>query len=740
MAIKLPSFKIFANANAKSRVFFLLVAVIGVTAAVFFVGRYFFASESTTGASKVASAPASLQSVPGGQLSPEYYRTLIQANQQAAQQAQMTGETAVPTLVNIPNAPQPSAFQQPQQQSCTILCPSPDDANVATDINDLVKSGKLSQKDADRLLALAKANASVDEYAAALDELVRQGKLTPEQARLLLEKYKKQHQNALLSDSARTMDGLIRSGQLPLDVANQLLALQKNKATPAEYAEELNSLVAQGKISPATAAQLLAQYTQQQAAEATKNGIFALKQLAKTGAITPDVADQLAALQAKNVPVDEYAATLQRLVAAGKITPAEAAKLLAEYKGRRATLGGAAGALEALMQQLAMECQNDLKKLGATPPDPKNLPASCQKLNQLKTLAQQLMKLQANNASAGAYADELKRAVQAGLLSPESAANLMQYYQASVVPVGGSPAIQTSLPTTADFARLQQAIASQPVQQIAAPAGANQQAQFAAAEAQAAQLSAQERAQRVQALQAAMSTQAQSLLTAWQPSKMVHAAAAPVPAPKAGSASGTALAAGAGGTTTTTTTTTEVPALIKSGTIMYGVLDTAVDSDYPDTPVMVTIVQGPFKGATLLGRLALAQGQDRVSLSFTMMNRDNWPKTKTVSAFAIDPDTARTVMASSVDHHYLMRYGSLFASSFLSGYAQGVQNAGTSTTGIFGTSTQNPKLSFGNNVAVALGQVGTTFTNVVQGYVNTPATVKINSGVGLGILFMADVT
>jgi len=740
MAIKLPSFKVFSSTNAKSRVFLIFVVIISVAVAVFFIGRYLSSDQDTTGASRVASAPAGLQSVPGGQLSPEYYRALMQANEQAAQQAKMTGETAVPTLVNIPNpSPQSSAFQPPQQQSCTVLCPSPDDVNVTNDINDLVKNGKLPQKDADRLAALVKANASVNEYAAALDELVKQGKLTPEQARQLLEKYKKQHQNALLSESARSMDALIKSGQLPLDVANQLLALQKSGVAPVEYAEELNRLVAEGKMSPQTAAQLLAQYTQQKAAEATKDGIFALKQLAKSGAITAEVADQLAAMQAKNVPVDQYAAELQRLVAEGKITPAEAAKLLAEYKARRATLGGAAGALEALIQQQAIECQNDLKKMGQQ--NPQNLPTSCKKLNELKASAQQLMTLQANNASPAAYAEELKRAVQAGLLSPEAAASLMQYYEATTVPAAGTaPTVQTLLPTTADFARLQQAVQAAPSVQNQAAPNSQTQAQFAAAAAQAERLSSQERQQRVQQLQAAMSSQAQSLLAAWQPPKMTHQGGSP-PAPaktdiaggkaQAGSQSGTSAATAAGDTTRP---------LIKSGSILFGVLDTAVDSDYPDTPVMVTIVQGPFKGAKLLGKLSLAQGQDRVSLSFNLMDMADWPKTKSVSAFAIDPDTARTVMANSVDHHYLMRYGSLFASSFLTGYANGVLNAGNSTTGIFGTSATNPKLSFGNNVAVALGQVGTAFTNVVQGYVNTPVTVRVNSGVGLGILFMSDVT
>lgn len=736
MAIKLPSFKIFSNTNAKSRVLFLFAILIAVIAAIFFVAKYLSSGKNTTGGSRVAAPPSNLQSVPGGSVSPEYYRALMQVSEQSAQKAKMTGGSSVSTLIN-PGS-QTSAFQP--QQNCTVLCPSPDDANVANDINDLVKNGKLAQKDADRLLALAKSNATVDEYAAALDELVKQGKLTPEQARQLLEKYKKQHQNALLSESARAMDTLIKSGQLPLDTANQLLALQRNGATPAEYAEELNRLVAEGKISPQTAAQLLAQYTQQKAAEATKQGIFALKQLAKSGAITPDVANQLATMQTKNAPVDQYAALLQRLVAEGKITPAEAAKLLAEYKARRATLGGAAGALEALIQQQMIECQNDLKKMGQQ--NPKNLPPSCKKLNDLRAAAARLMQLQANNATPSDYAEELKRVVQAGLLSPETAASLMQYYEATAPSAAGiTPAISTSLPTTADFARLQQAVQAQPT-----PTNQPQvtQTQFAQAAAQADQLALQDRQQRVLALQGAMSNQAQSLLAAWQPPKMAHQEGTPPSPAKSGSGGQKGESGGPGSVVGSVTnnagTALEVPPLIKSGTIYFAVLDTAVDSDYPDTPVMVTIVDGPFKGAKLLGKLSLAQGKDRVSLNFNMMNMDSWPKTKNVSAFAIDPDTARTVMASSVDHHYLMRYGSLFASSFLQGYAQGVQNAGTSTTGIFGTSTQNPKLSFGNNVAVALGQVGTQFTNVVQGYVNTPATVKVNSGVGLGILFMSDVS
>lgn len=750
MAIKLPSFRLFSTADAKTRIFLIFVAVVVISLGIFFGARYLSGPDTATGASRVANAPAGLQSVPGGQSSPEYSRALMQANANVSKEAQISGDSAVPTLINIPDLQQqPSSFAAPaSSQSCTIMCPNENNVDVTKDINNFVKNGKLPQKEADALIAMAKDNVPVNEYEAALNDLVKQGKLTPEQARQLLDQYKKQHQNALLTESGKMMDSLIKSGDLPLDTANQLLALQKSGISPNDYAAELSHLVAEGKISPQTAAALLAQYTQQQGHEATKQAIFSLKQLAKEGAITPAVAKQLAELQTKNIPVDQYADELQRLVAAGKITPAEAERLLADYKAKRSMLGPTDTTLAALIQQAEKACQQDLaaqKKTAGTPPP---LPASCQKLNTLKAEAARLAKLQGNNASSSEYAEELKRAVQQGLLTPEDAAKLMQRYATMNAAANNTPVTPTTganLPGTADFARLQAAVQSEASTETAAATTNEQQAQaqaqFAAAELQAQKQAAQAQAQRIQDTQAAMAAQAQQLLAAWaQPPKMVHQAGSWAPPKAATAITGGSGVKGLSASVDSNALTTLKPPLIKAGTILFAVLDTAVNSDYPDTPVLATVVQGEYKGAKLLGRLNLAQGQNRVSLSFNLMDRQDWLKTKSVTAFAIDPDTARTVMASNVDNHYMLRYGSLFASSFLTGYSNGVLNAGNSTTGIFGTSTSHPQLSFGNNVAVALGQVGTAFTGAVQGYVNTPATVTVNSGVGLGILFMADVT
>lgn len=702
MAIKLPKF--FTGADAKTRVFFLFAAVVAVGVVIYLGVDYFSGGgAATTGPSKVATAPSELKSVPGGQLSPEYYRALVQANAQASKQAEISGGSAVPTLINVPGQGQPTA-------NCTILCPSEENANVADDINALVKSGKLSQKDADMLLDLAKRNVPIEEYAAALDELVREGKLTPEEARALLEKYKKQHENALLNESAAMMDGMIKSGQLPLDVANALLDLQKRHVTPAEYAAYLDKLVREGKLTPAEAAALLAQYTQQYAREQAKKGAFELAQMAKSGQITPDVAKLLQDLQDKNIPVDQYAAELNRLVAEGKMTPATAKKLLDMYRAQRSALNIISG------------CLGDTSN----------------KTGDVAAFIQQLINLQVNNASVTDYSNQLKAGVVAGYITPDQATCLISRYQALVLPftAGAAPTIETNIPTTSEFAKLQQKVQQRGAVTAAPPTASTEE--FAAAAAQAQAVAAQERAQRVAALQAAMNGQAQALINSWQVVKMAHVAGtAATEAGKGGTA------AGISGTTTTTTTTTKPtgPSIIKAGSILFAILETAVDSDYPDTPVMASIVQeGPFKGAKLIGKLNLAQGQEKVSLNFTLMDMDQWMASKTVSAFAIDPETARTVLATDVDHHYLLRYGAIMATSFLSGYSNAITQEGTSTTGIFGTSTSHPSLSPGNKLAVAFGQIGTNLNSTVQTFVNTPTTVKVSSGVAVGILFTAPVT
>lgn len=106
--------------------------------------------------------------------------------------------------------------------------------------------------------------------------------------------------------------------------------------------------------------------------------------------------------------------------------------------------------------------------------------------------------------------------------------------------------------------------------------------------------------------------------------------------------------------------------LFKAGDILVATIDTAVNSDQPNTPVMATIATGRFKNAKLLG--SFTRVDDRVIIQFNTLSAKDLLQSVSINAYAIDQNTAQTALATNVDHHYLLRYGSLFAASFLQGF------------------------------------------------------------------------
>ena len=124
-----------------------------------------------------------------------------------------------------------------------------------------------------------------------------------------------------------------------------------------------------------------------------------------------------------------------------------------------------------------------------------------------------------------------------------------------------------------------------------------------------------------------------------------------------------------------------------------------------------------------------------------MISMPHWRDVIRINAVAIHPDTAQTALASSVDHHYLQRYGSLFAASFLSGYSQAVLSSNKTiiyTPG--GISDQTAALSPNDKLMVGLGEFGKQISTDVKAGFNRPPTVVVHSGVGIGVLFMQSVS
>ncbi len=443
----------FSRLDARARVLVLFAGIIVVFALIYMVVSFMSSSEGgTIGPSTVASAPQGAVSMPGGKLTPEYEKTLRQANQQSAETAAKTGSSAIPTVFNTAQ----------NSEGCTVLC-GDDSANinVGDTMNNWVKTSKMPSAISTQLQTLANKNVSIAEFSSALAKLVTQGKITPEQARLLAEQYRKQHSNIQIKDSANFMDSYIKNGTLPIDAANDLLALQKRRASIDEYKAALKKMIDSGKISDPVAQQLLNQYSQQQADEIIKQNLSDLQQMVADGGLSKETGKIVEDLISKKVPIDQLEAKLNQLVQEGKMSPEARDKILAAYKKQKADLGNlntvqtklqiaeaqAFGDVSALQKSgnITSDTASQITDLMKSDPtaDEFNakidamvaagqltkdqaalIKADYARVKNLRGLTKNLSDLQANNATAQQYEDALKAAVASGILTPEEAASV----------------------------------------------------------------------------------------------------------------------------------------------------------------------------------------------------------------------------------------------------------------------------------------------------------------------------
>ncbi len=762
-------------ANSKARIIFIVASALVLLIVIVIVIRAFRGNDMVSGAAAVAPIPGSIQSEPGvAQQNDKYLQTLLQSNQQEARTAIQAGQTEIPTLVPTNSSANSNNFNAqglPATQAPAPCCCQQCLNGAVAQTNDaggviaqMENAGQVSPVLAGQLKQLQAEGLSPEDYQKRLQALVQSGQLTPDQAQKLYDAYKNKAGTGPSSDDL--VNQLASSGNIDAATAAAIKALNPQNLSPDDYAAKINDLVKAGKLSAADAQKLIAAYNASKGVGAAGQGPMdpnaLVNQMAADGSMSADTAAALKALNSQGLTPDQYANKLNDLVKAGKLKPDQARKLLAAYAASQGTGTGptsdqvvdqlgvspdTAAALKALNKQ-GLSAGDYLSKVNAMVKAGKLKPDQAKQLlnayeQQLKAqqqaspadlirqmltdgsispdTANELGLLGAKNLSPSDYKNELDKLVAAGKLTPAQAKLLFDAYTRQHAAGGTSG--------EAALAALSQA-QEQENNDAANQALDDEQAQLAEANQQAMQAE-------VQSMQAAVSSQAGKLFAAWNVSTQSPSGQFVDAAPKGSSATpgaGGANGTGAGGATQGS------PLVIRAGDVMFGVLDTAVNSD-EQGPVMATIVSGKYKGAKLLGGLSLTSDQNGVVLNFTKMTMPDWPAAVSINAVAISPETARTALADNVNHHYFMRYGSVFASSFLQGVGQAIQQSGQTQVNNAGTSTSTfANLSIGQQAMVGFGQVGQNLGNAAQNTFNTPNTVTIKSGSGLGVLFQNDVS
>ena len=89
----------------------------------------------------------------------------------------------------------------------------------------------------------------------------------------------------------------------------------------------------------------------------------------------------------------------------------------------------------------------------------------------------------------------------------------------------------------------------------------------------------------------------------------------------------------------------------------------------------------------------------------------------------------------------MLRYGSLFASSFLSGLAKAEMTPASSVILPMGGSVPiAQKLDAKDKMTMAIGNVGTQYADHMSENFNKAPTIKVASGSPIGVLLMSDMT
>ena len=176
---------------------------------------------------------------------------------------------------------------------------------------------------------------------------------------------------------------------------------------------------------------------------------------------------------------------------------------------------------------------------------------------------------------------------------------------------------------------------------------------------------------------------------------------------------------------------------ISPGTVLYAVMDIGANSDQPGTPIMARVVSGEYAGAKFIG--GFRRMDEKLVLQFNravVKNRKGKEEVFSITGYAVNPEDYSPGVASSVDTHFLERWGGLIASSFLEGFGNAKSRSGTTYS--YGND-NNPGMwdidyDVADEVWIAAGKVGEKLSERFENNFDMPPTVKLNPGEPIGIL------
>ena len=177
--------------------------------------------------------------------------------------------------------------------------------------------------------------------------------------------------------------------------------------------------------------------------------------------------------------------------------------------------------------------------------------------------------------------------------------------------------------------------------------------------------------------------------------------------------------------------------ILAAGQVLYGQTLTEANSDL-SSPILVSILSGPFSGGRAIGSFQKPQNCDCIVLAFGTVIKDTVEYK--VSAVAVDPETTSTGLVTDIDHHYFDRFVLPAAAGFLQGVGQSVVQSGqTVTSSSYGTTQTTPTLDTGKELLYGLGTGAQAISSALNQDANRPITIHVAGGTPIGMMFTSSV-
>lgn len=177
---------------------------------------------------------------------------------------------------------------------------------------------------------------------------------------------------------------------------------------------------------------------------------------------------------------------------------------------------------------------------------------------------------------------------------------------------------------------------------------------------------------------------------------------------------------------------------LKPGAAYYAINLLTVNSDIQGSPVLVEVPTGPLKGSRFIGKFE--HQNEHLLLSFQELVLEAGDVVS-VQAYAIDPSTASTGLASDVDHHWLERYALPFIADLVSGVGHAVAQSGATTSSYMGTGgvsevETHREYTAQDEAKIAAGKASERLSNQLMRNANRPVTVTLEQGQPIGIVII----